>query len=203
MFSIVISILLLHLGFVALPGPDFAIALNTSLTNGRKAGVLCASGIATGMLLNGLISFLLGSAINKNYPKLYFLFISLGLLYLFYIGFSLILKFYFSDRRAYYKPAPIQLKKSFFTGFITNLTNIKITLFFTSILPLFMSLNKFFQIIVLASIGITTFAWFSFVAYFCDKKIKTIFINKIHQVELIMGIIIIMFAIATFYKFVI
>ncbi|MGQ3887400.1 LysE family translocator [Legionella sp. CNM-1927-20] len=203
MFSIIISILFLHLGFVALPGPDFAIAMNTSLTCGRKAGILCASGIATGMLFNGFISFLLGAALNKNYPKLYFLFISLGLIYLFYIGFSLILKFYFSNRNTYHQPVSIQLKKSFFMGFITNLTNVKITLFFTSILPLFMSLNKYFQFIAWVSIGVTTFAWFSFVAYFCDKKIKNIFINQIHYIELAMGIIIIMFSLVTFYKFVI
>ncbi|WP_419420532.1 LysE family translocator [Legionella sp. D16C41] len=203
MFSILASILFLHLGFVALPGPDFAIAMNTSLTCGRKEGILCASGIATGMLLNGMISFLLGATLYQNYPAFYFLFISIGLIYLFYIGFSLIRKFYNSKRFTYHQAAPTPLSKSFLMGFITNLTNIKITLFFTSILPLFMSLDKYFQFIALISIGLTTFAWFSLIAYFCDKKLKSIFINQIHYIELVMGIIIIIFSIVTFYKFVV
>ena len=60
MYSIFGLILILHLGVLILPGSDFAVSFGYSVMSGRKSGIACAFGIAIGVMINSLISFLIG-----------------------------------------------------------------------------------------------------------------------------------------------
>ncbi len=47
-----LTVALVHLLAVASPGPDFAIVLRESVSNGRHAGIWTALGVGSGILLH-------------------------------------------------------------------------------------------------------------------------------------------------------
>ena len=202
MYSILGLIFIFHVGALILPGPDFAVSLRYSLINGRKSGIICAFGIAIGVMINALISFLIGQSLHKNFPILYKVFILIGLIYLMYLGIVLI-KNYFQqagNSELLQGDNATNVKRPFITGMFTNVSNVKAIVFFNSILPLVNHLNAPFKITAWIGIGILTVSWFSLVAsLFSHIKVRNAFLNKINVVELIVGSVLIVFSLAIFY----
>ncbi len=205
MFGIFIAIMLFQLGGLIIPGPDFATVFRHSIHKGQKYGIICAMGIALGVMINLLITYFIGSALSTKYSILYIMFISLGLIYLYYISISLIINFL--------KHKQIQdinstqrknLNQPFINGLICNLSNAKVIVFFSSLLPLVNKLNIQYKILTWFSMGVSTLIWFSIVAIlFNHNKIRILFLTYIQVIELIIGIIIFTFASIIIYNSVI
>ncbi len=120
------------------PGPDTLYIVGRSSTQGWHAGAVAALGIGTGAVVHicaaalGLSALLAASATAFTVVKI------IGAAYLVYVGISLIrartstqsTKIASSDR-----PAP--LRSIFFQGFLTNVLNPKVALFFLAFLPQF------------------------------------------------------------------
>lgn len=203
MYSILGIIFIFHLGALILPGPDFAVSLRYSLINGRKSGIVCAFGIAIGVMINALISFLIGQTLHKDFPILYKVFILLGLIYLMYLGIVLIRNYFkpHSNNESLQGDNATTAKRPFMTGVFTNVSNVKAIVFFNSILPLVNHLNSPFKITAWIGIGILTATWFSVVAcLFSHAKIRNAFLNKINVVEVVVGSVLILFSLAIFYN---
>ena len=119
------------------PGPDNIFVLTQSIANGKKAGLLTVFGLMSGCLIHTtLIAFGVSVIIKEN--ENIFIFIKiLGASYLLYLAF----KVYKSDAKLVLsnqivkKTTSIQLFKK---GFIMNVLNPKVTLFFLALFPQFL-----------------------------------------------------------------
>jgi threonine/homoserine/homoserine lactone efflux protein len=120
------------------PGPDTLYIVGRSSDQGPRAGTVAALGIGSGILVHicagalGLSALLAASATAFSTVKL------IGAAYLVYVGISLI-RSKTSTRSppvAAENRAP-SLRGVFFQGFLTNVLNPKVALFFLAFLPQF------------------------------------------------------------------
>ena len=122
------------------PGPDTLYIVGRSSTQGLRAGAVAALGIGTGALVHicaaalGLSAILAASATAFTAVKI------IGAAYLVYVGVSLIR----SKSSTQSSPIasgirPTPMRGIFFQGFLTNVLNPKVALFFLAFLPQFVS----------------------------------------------------------------
>jgi threonine/homoserine/homoserine lactone efflux protein len=117
------------------PGPDTLYVVGRSTTQGLRAGVVAALGIGAGTLVHisaaafGLSAILAASAGAFTAIKL------IGAAYLVYVGLSL--AFSSSTPLDTTPLAPASLGTVFMQGFLTNVLNPKVALFFLAFLPQF------------------------------------------------------------------
>ncbi len=198
----VMVILLLQLGAVILPGPDFAIVSRYSVVKGRQNGLMCALGVTIAVLINFSISFFIGASLIKENLILYRLFITLGLVYLLYISYSLVKNFFVPQASiaSGTETSPKTLQTgSFRAGLLTNLSNAKAIVFFSSLVPLFATLSQTLKFFTWCGIGLVTFSWFVTVAIlFTKPRIRHVFLAKIVYFELVIGLVIMVFSIVIF-----
>jgi threonine/homoserine/homoserine lactone efflux protein len=119
------------------PGPDTLYIVGRSTTQGLRAGVIAALGIGAGIMMHiaaaalGLSAILATSAAAFTFVKL------AGAAYLLYVGVSLILQ---SKRAGAAVAAGLPsapMRTVFAQGFLTNVLNPKVALFFLAFLPQF------------------------------------------------------------------
>jgi threonine/homoserine/homoserine lactone efflux protein len=128
----VISGLLLNIT----PGADSLYIATRSITQGFRAGLTAALGIATGCCVHivaaaiGLSAILAASSLAFTIVKL------LGAAYLVYIGVSLLLKRTTAASDTHALPRAT-LRTIFIQGFLTNCLNPKVALFFLAFVPQF------------------------------------------------------------------
>lgn len=120
------------------PGPDIIYVMVQGMANGKKYGVVTALGLATGILIHtSLVAFGV-SAIIKQSDTLFLIIKIFGALYLLYLAFQV----YKSNAEIAYSAEGINKKKSLFSlfrqGFIMNVLNPKVTIFFLAFLPGFL-----------------------------------------------------------------
>jgi threonine/homoserine/homoserine lactone efflux protein len=122
------------------PGPDTLYIVGRSSTQGTRVGIVAALGIGTGALVHvcaaalGLSALLAASAAAFTIVKI------IGAAYLVYMGISLIrsksstqsLPVSANSRRA-------SMRGIFLQGFLTNVLNPKVALFFLAFLPQFVA----------------------------------------------------------------
>ena len=119
------------------PGPDNIYVLMQSIVNGRKYGIATVAGLMTGCIIHTTLVAFGASTLLKQNPKLFFAVKLLGALYLVYLAY-----------KVFKSPNTIELegdavpKKSMFElfkqGFIMNVLNPKVTLFFLALFPGFL-----------------------------------------------------------------
>ena len=204
MIKTFLAMMMIQFGALILPGPDFAIVFRTSVIKGKRAGFFCGCGITVAVMINTLITYFIGSTLYLKHHILYLCFIGCGLLYLFYISFSLIHNFWLLHKQEIQDISTISSNinnNSFMSGLLTNLSNMKAIVFFGALLPFANALNTPFKALAWLGIVFSTLAWFSFVTImFGNKKLRLAFMAKIHIFELIIGIVILFFASAIFYQ---
>jgi threonine/homoserine/homoserine lactone efflux protein len=124
----VIAFLLVAVVVIVSPGPDFALTLRNSVTRGR--GVATAIGVVAGQLVwvgatvAGVAAILVASRPAFEALRI------LGAAYLVWLGLSMLL------RRGHAVRAP-RRGSAFRQGLFNNLSNPKMPIFFTSLLPQF------------------------------------------------------------------
>jgi threonine/homoserine/homoserine lactone efflux protein len=121
---------------VLTPGPDTALVLGQGLRNGARGGVLAAFGVAAGCCVHvsaaaiGISALLLASAAAFNAIKW------LGVCYLAFLGLRMLLT---AGRHAAATPQSESATGQgvFWQGFLSNVLNPKVALFFLAFLPQF------------------------------------------------------------------
>jgi len=128
----VVSALLLNIT----PGPDTLYILGRTASQGWRCGTLAAFGIAAGLLVHTLAAAVGLSALLAASAAAFTLLKWAGAAYLVYIGVSL-----FFASPANRSPRPelhaAGLRAVFLQGFLTNVLNPKVALFFLAFLPQF------------------------------------------------------------------
>lgn len=146
----IISGLLLNI----MPGPDSLLIMTRSATQGWRAGSAAALGIGAGVMLHvlaaaiGLSALLAASATAFSVVKWG------GAAYIVYVGLKL-LRGKKGTAAAPVAPAPLPYRAIFVQGFLTNLLNPKVILFFLAFVPQFISADapsKALAFIVLGAI---------------------------------------------------
>ena len=117
------------------PGPDIIYVLVQSISNGKKAGIVTTLGLVSGILIHtSLVAFGI-SAVIKASPILFSLIKIFGALYLFFLAY----KVFKSDPSIAINGVPQKSSKNLFRqGFIMNVLNPKVTIFFLAFFPGFL-----------------------------------------------------------------
>jgi RhtB (resistance to homoserine/threonine) family protein len=190
-----LTVACIHLLGAASPGPDFLMITRNSLLGSRRAGIFSAMGLGLGVIVH--VSYcLLGIAVIISKSILLFSALKcLGSLYLLYIGWKS-LRSRGSPSTATEPSGTIQLTdaKAIRMGFLTNVFNPKVTLFF---LMLFTQVIKpgtplAVELIYGAEMVIMTFLWFALVAmFFSHEKLQTRFLKIGKTLDRIFGAVLI------------
>ena len=138
-----------------MPGPDSLLIMTRSAGQGWKAGSAAALGIGAGTFVHifaaalGLSAVLATSATAFTVVKL------IGAAYIMYMAFGLLRSRPGQAREAAAALPALPFRKIFAQGFLTNVLNPKVALFFLAFVPQFISLeapNKALAFIVLGCI---------------------------------------------------
>lgn len=186
-----ITIATIHLLAVMSPGPDFAMIVRNSFLYSRKAGIYSAAGLSLGIVVHIAYSLIgIGLIISKSIV-LFSAIKFLGAAYLIFIGYKSL------RSKPVRANAPSERKKddlgkfdALKMGFLTNILNPKVTLFFLSLFTQFIDPQTplFIQLVYGAEMSVMTFIWFSFVATILSKKkIKERFSAVRHHFERVFG----------------
>ena len=154
LLSFIASVFLLAIS----PGPDNIFVLMQSVVHGKKFGLATVVGLMTGCMIHtSLIAFGISGIIHQNELLFYGIKI-LGAMYLLYLAYKVFqssaeinLKF-----EGVQKKSPFELFK---IGFLMNVLNPKVTIFFLALFPSFLfsdSLSVFIQFYILGGLFILT-----------------------------------------------
>ena len=187
-----------HTLAVISPGPDFAIVIRQSISQGRKSAIITSLGIAAGISVHILYTLLgIGLIISQSETALITAKIG-GALYLTYLGANLLRS---------QKPASSEAliinnrmnsyKRDFMIGFMTNLLNPKVTLFFLAIFTTIVSIDTplFVQTVYGLWIALSTALWFASLSFILSQqRIREKFVCHGYMFERTMGALLLIFA---------
>lgn len=174
LISFVIAVSLLAIS----PGPDNIFVLMQSVVHGKKYGLATIVGLMTGCIIHTVFLALGVSTIIKNNSFIFFGIKLFGALYLFFLAYKVFKSssVISISTEEIEKKSPVQLFK---VGFIMNVLNPKVTLFFLALFPGFLfsdSLSLSVQFFILGALFIVvSFIVFSVIALLggaISKEIK-------------------------------
>lgn len=193
------TVALIHLLAVMSPGPDFAMITSTSLTESRRAAVWASVGLGLGILVHVTYSLLgIGFVIAQSI-LLFTLLKFLGAAYLIFIGIKAIGSRLHAEIRSgesVDRAAELTPLQAVRRGFLTNVLNPKVTIFFVSIFAQVIDPQTplLWKMLYGGTMSIQTALWFSLVALlfshaFIKRKIRAIQ----HHIERVTGAVLILF----------
>jgi len=151
----IISGLLLNI----MPGPDNLLIMTRSATQGWRAGSAAALGIGTGTMVHVLAAALGLSAVLSTSAAAFTVVKWVGAAYIVYMGIGMLrakLRDEADDSALVARAAqPLAWRKIYFQGFLTNVLNPKVALFFLAFVPQFIhadSSSKPLAFIILGTI---------------------------------------------------
>lgn len=158
---------------ILLPGPDTAIATKNTLTVGRTGGFKTMFGTCCALLIHTLAAVVGLSAIIVKSAIVFSIFKYVGAVYLVYLGIKTLwalrskkITTEISTENKY------EGKSCFKQGFLTNLLNPKVAVFFLTFLPQFVDSgsNTFFPFLTMGiTYTILTAVWFLFYIYLLNQ----------------------------------
>jgi threonine/homoserine/homoserine lactone efflux protein len=164
--------LLLFIGtaivLIIIPGPDLIFTITQGMSNGKKAAIATAMGLSVGNIVHTLAAALGLSIIIQTSVVVFTIFKTVGALYLFYMAYGAIK--HRNDPLNMTSQQNSNTKGLFLRGFLMNILNPKVAIFFLTFLPQFInyeSENVPLQMIILGLIFILLAAIiFSLLGYF-------------------------------------
>jgi threonine/homoserine/homoserine lactone efflux protein len=129
------TFLLVALVVIVTPGPDFALTVRNTAVRGRRSGLATAAGVVTGQgawalaTAAGIAAVLLASQEVLTALRI------AGAAYLVYLGVSSLRSAWRGSVRERAKRLPV--RSAYAQGLLSNLSNPKMPVFFTSLLPQF------------------------------------------------------------------
>ncbi len=133
------------------PGPDNIYVLTQSMVNGKKHGLATVAGLISGCLVHTTLLAFGVSALIKANDRLFFAIKLFGALYLIYLGYQVFRSKGEVQLQEDHVPSKSR-RQLFKQGFIMNVLNPKVTIFFLAFFPGFLfsdSLSTVIQFYVL------------------------------------------------------
>ncbi|MDU6925042.1 LysE family translocator [Franconibacter helveticus] len=159
-----LSVLLLSIT----PGPDIAYVVGQSVANGRRAGVISATGVALGSCTHAVASAVGLTALITASPWMFTLIKYAGAAYLVCLGVKMIVGTV-SEKGSGSDALPLARRRLdsgnlLAKGFITTLTNPKVLLFFISFFPQFVTPEGHHHAVSFLVLGLV----YAMIAYLTD-----------------------------------
>ena len=179
MLEILTQFILASILLTLSPGPDILYVLVTGLSRGVKSGLLLSFGLVSGILVHTTLVAFGISALIKSSEILFFGIKLAGALYLLFLAF----KIFKQPAQISVEPSKTNKKSTNFVkqGFLMNVLNPKVTLFFMAFLPQFLwdkSSDYVFQFYSLGFIFMAqAFLIFALIAIFSNRFYKLIQTN--------------------------
>lgn len=177
---------------ILLPGPDFAIVTKNTVTRGKFGGMKTALGTCCALLIHTTAAILGLSALIVKSAFLFSIFKYVGAIYLIYLG----IKTFWSLRKKkdeveveFVQEGTLSNTSCFKQGFLTNILNPKVALFFLTFFPQFVntSSDTFMPFLIMGiTYTILTALWFIFYIYLIDYI--SVFIKNARTQRVIEGI---------------
>ena len=183
MLSVLPVFIVTALMFAMLPGPDFALIVRTALIHGKRHALFSSLGIAAGFSVHTTLGVLGLSAIIAHSPLLFNLVTWAGTAYLAWLGIQALRarpgkpdknasseeQGRMSTEKPSFSPA-----KAFRQGFLTNILNPKVILYFLTFFPQFVvhdaEMSVTAQLFVLGvSCCLVTGGWFIFLSLMLSR----------------------------------
>lgn len=184
--------ILMCIFLIILPGPDTAIATKNTLTAGKMGGLKTALGTCCALLIHTSAAVLGLSAIIVKSALLFSVFKYVGAVYLIYLG----VKTLWSLKRKEEVPTIKMNTKSNFQntscfkqGFLTNILNPKVAVFFLTFLPQFVDSgsNTFTPFLIMGfTYTLLTAVWFLLYVYLINQI--SVFMKRPKTQNIIEGI---------------
>lgn len=156
------------------PGPDTTLVFAQTLRHGVRGGLIASLGVITGCLVHvtaasvGLSAILAASAHAFNVVKW------LGAAYLAFIGVRTIIAAGRASAAAAAQPEALRTSSVFWTGFLTNVLNPKVAVFFLAFLPQFVSADAAYAPLGFAMLGlifiVVGFVWLVVLAFVAARS---------------------------------
>jgi threonine/homoserine/homoserine lactone efflux protein len=159
---------------ICTPGPDTALTIRNSIVGGRRGGVLTPAGVASGQLVWTVAASVgIAGLLQASQPAFTALKI-IGAAYLAFLGVQSILAALrrHGDEERHMRPPELGPWSAIRQGFISNLANPKMAVFFLSLLPQFVRdpSGGFAALVPLgAAFCFLTFGWLSIYAVVADR----------------------------------
>lgn len=137
-FSDLLIFALAALILVITPGPNMIYLISRSLTQGKKAGIISLTGVISGFVFHIVMASAGLTAILFAVPFAYTILKILGVSYLLYLAYQAIgpkSKNIFEVKSNLHHDKPARL---FSIGFLTNVLNPKVAIFYVSFFPQFL-----------------------------------------------------------------
>ncbi|WP_323845817.1 LysE family translocator [Microbulbifer magnicolonia] len=125
-----------------LPGPDSLYIVGRSASQGFRAGSAAALGIGAGTMVHVVAAALGLSVVLATSATAFTVIKIIGCAYLLYIGLTMIFSKSAGVSTGPAKTAPLPLRKIFYQGFLTNVLNPKVALFFLAFVPQFIAADS-------------------------------------------------------------
>lgn len=207
MFFLLSSLIVIHFFAVATPGPDFFYVSQVAASESRKNGFKAVAGITVGFVVWASIALLGLNVVIQKMAWLHQGIMILGGLYLCYMAFllvqSAIKKQLPKKENAVIEVANVKRKAFFIKGVLTNLSNAKVLVYFSSIFSLILTddLSNLMKWMILFTVIIETILWFSLVAFiFSLPVIKKKYHSFAKWIDGFAGVIFGAFGLALIYK---
>nr|WP_252732491.1 LysE family translocator [Cellulophaga baltica] len=169
------------------PGPDNIYVLTQSIVNGKKYGVVTTLGLISGCLVHTALLAFGVSALIKESNILFFTIKLFGAFYLFYLAYQVFKSSEEIDMTVSFVNKQ-SLLKVYKQGFLMNLLNPKVAIFFLAFFPGFLFSDSLSTVIQFGILGfifiITAFVVFSLIAFLSGSLAKFLKENKNFRVFL-------------------
>jgi len=177
-FSILISIWLLHVAALLSPGPNFLLIAQLAASDRARSAVVAAFGVAAGAGLWAACAVLGVNAAFEAFPRLRLTLQVAGALYLLYIA-SRMWRSNGADLNG--KVRSVSAFAAFRLGLLTNITNPKSALFFGSVFAASFPANPGppLQGVAVGMVVINALCWHTLLAYlFSRERIRSAYSVK-------------------------
>ena len=193
-FYLILTISGIHLLALISPGPDFVMVVKNSIQYSRKIGIFTSIGFSIGILVHMFYCLVGLSLILSTNELIFNIFKILCSGYLIYMGIKSFKDNQIGNSVRKTRVNKMTYLKAIKIGFLTNVLNPKVSLFFLSLFSLMITPKEIPIIIV-----VSTFMWFSLVAIFLtQKKVNNLFIKNFKHLNKIFGCLLIFIAIKIF-----
>jgi len=175
--TLVISFITATIILAIMPGPDNIFVLTESITNGQKNGILISIGLSLGVIVHTTAAATGLSIIIQQSALVFSMIKYAGALYMFYLAYeaykskSIIVTIDKNHDKAETKSFYLIRK-----GFLMNILNPKVSLFFIAFLPQFVSENGYHISVQMMILGVVfmllTIIVFSLIAILSGRLTK-------------------------------
>ena len=177
--NVLIPFLIASISLTISPGPDIICVLSQSISQGKSAGIALSLGLVLGIIIHTSLIAVGVSAFLVSSPLLFYTIKILGATYLFWIAFKIFkAPHHISLDKVETKKSNIKLIQQ---GFLMNVLNPKVTIFFLAFFPGFVNPNNSNSLLQIYTLGflfmLQAFLIFTSVSLLSDKLSSTIRTN--------------------------